>query len=74
MGNSGSKEQFRDRIEKLIKEEISLSNHSFWDALFSNFSIEEIFNLLSPKDIKLMNKNHQENLGFLMFKVTIFST
>lgn len=63
MGATNSKSIFRSIITTLITTDINPTDHNFWDDLWKiNLTLEEIFELISPDEIRLMIKNRIQNV------------
>jgi hypothetical protein len=63
MGATNSKSTFRNIITTLITTDINPTDHNFWDDLWKiNLSLEEIFELISLDEIRLMIKNRIQNV------------
>ncbi len=70
MGAGDSKLEFKSRINTLEKQIVKSSDHKFWSVLFiSPLSVEDIFSLITPEDIRNLRSAQPENLAVLIFKV-----
>uniref|UniRef100_A0A0G4HK78 Dymeclin n=1 Tax=Chromera velia CCMP2878 TaxID=1169474 RepID=A0A0G4HK78_9ALVE len=62
MGNSDSKANFREQVEKLLNESVSFDDEDYWaNLLVPNLSLEDIFEMISPNDVRKLRKEKQDN-------------
>jgi len=67
MGNSNTKERFRDSIELLQQKDIPKEEAEFWDELWKlKTTTDLVFELISPKDVRKLRDVHPENLHNLI--------
>eukprot|EP00941_MAST-03F_sp_MAST-3F-sp1_P002436 g2436.t1 len=67
MGNSESQVQFRDCILQISKERVSGQKREFWEALWMlPTCTEDIFRLVTPKDVRQIKLLQPENLCVLI--------
>jgi hypothetical protein len=70
MGQGESTVQFRLRIDQLLENQIAVNDHLFWRDFFtSNVTIDDIFSLIQPEDVRQIRKKQPGNLGLIIFKV-----
>lgn len=66
MGQSASKEKFRESVTALIQVDVSPDDADFWDELWKIPSTaEEVFELLSPSICRRLRDQRFENLATL---------
>eukprot|EP00614_Pseudopedinella_elastica_P026984 CAMPEP_0172623402 /NCGR_PEP_ID=MMETSP1068-20121228/128310_1 /TAXON_ID=35684 /ORGANISM="Pseudopedinella elastica, Strain CCMP716" /LENGTH=97 /DNA_ID=CAMNT_0013431955 /DNA_START=59 /DNA_END=349 /DNA_ORIENTATION=+ len=67
MGNSSSsRERFREAIELLATEDVPRDDTGFWDELWKlPMTTEEVFELVSPSDVRALRKSRPRNLHTL---------
>ncbi|KAG2383253.1 hypothetical protein C9374_004590 [Naegleria lovaniensis] len=69
MGSSDSKLQFKTMFSKLGENYIKHNDHNFWKMLFIQpLSIDDIFTVISPDDIRSLRKVQPANLGTIIYK------
>jgi len=69
MGSGDSKLQFRSRINNLVKNKVTATDHEFWSVLFTApLSLHDIFSLISPNDVRDIRTHQPGNLGIIIFK------
>ena len=70
MGAGDSKLEFKSRVNALSKQIIKPADHKFWSVLFvSNLSVEDIFGLITPEDVRGLRSSQPENLATIIYKV-----
>jgi hypothetical protein len=63
MGGSSSKAVFSGIVVKLINTDVDPAEHDFWDELWKTvLSTEDIFELISPEDVRKLIMERPENL------------
>ena len=66
MGQSASKEKFRESVQALIQMDVSADDAEFWDELWKiPSSAEEVFDLLPPRAARQLRDERFENLATL---------
>lgn len=66
MGQSASKEKFRESVTALIQVDVSADDSEFWDELWKiPSSSEEVFELLSSAKVRQLRDERFENLATL---------
>jgi hypothetical protein len=66
MGQSASKEKFRESVNALIEKDVSVDDALFWDELWKiPASAEEVFELLPPQAARKLRDDRFENLATL---------
>ena len=66
MGQSASKEKFRESVQALIHVDVSADDAEFWDELWKiPASAEEVFELLSSHNVRTLRDTHFDNLATL---------
>lgn len=66
MGQSASKEKFRESVTALIQVDVSADDAEFWDELWKiPSSAEEVFELLPPASVRRLRDDRFENLATL---------
>ncbi|GAB0100582.1 HID1 [Sergentomyia squamirostris] len=74
MGNTDTKLNFRKAIVQLTtkNQQIDASDDSFWDQLWSDHcsSIQDVFALVPPNEIRALRQDNPANLATLLYKAT----
>jgi hypothetical protein len=66
MGQSASKEKFRESVNALVSIDVSADDAEFWDELWKiPSSGQEVFELLSAKAVRKLRDDRFENLATL---------
>lgn len=66
MGQSASKEKFRESVQALIHVDVSADDAEFWDELWKiPASAEEVFELLSSHNVRTLRDTHFDNMATL---------
>lgn len=66
MGQSASKEKFRESVTALIQVDVSADDAEFWDELWKiPSSAEEVFELLPPAKVRQLRDDRFENMATL---------
>jgi High-temperature-induced dauer-formation protein len=66
MGQSASKEKFRESVQALIHVDVSADDAEFWDELWKiPASAEEVFELLPSSSVRTLRDEHFDNLATL---------
>jgi High-temperature-induced dauer-formation protein len=66
MGQSASKEKFRESVQALIHVDVSADDAEFWDELWKiPASAEEVFELLPSSSVRTLRDTHFDNLATL---------
>ena len=66
MGQSASKEKFRESVQALIQVDVNSDDTEFWDELWKiPASAEEVFELLSSYNVRIMRDDHFDNIATL---------
>ncbi|KAL9654893.1 hypothetical protein ABK040_008684 [Willaertia magna] len=69
MGSSDSKLQFKSMFSRLSENYIKHNEHNFWKLLFIQpLSLEDIFSVISPDDIRNLRKFQPANLATIIYK------
>ena len=59
-------------FSKLGENFIKHNEHNFWKLLFIQpLSIDDIFSVISPDDIRSLRENQPANLGTIIYKVSL---
>jgi hypothetical protein len=67
MGNSSTKQRFRDAVDVLHKEDVPREDAEFWDELWKmKTSTQLTFEIISPKDVRKLREEHPNNLHNLI--------
>eukprot|EP01032_Pedospumella_encystans_P023230 gene23230-26298_t len=67
MGGASSRSIFTSIKGKLLTEDVPSTNNEFWDELWKTIlSVEEIFELVTPNDIRRIIEEHPENIKVMV--------
>ena len=67
MGGASSKSVFTGIVKKILTEEVDASNNEFWDELWkTTLTVEEIFELVQPDDVRKLISDHPNNLKIMV--------
>ena len=67
MGGASSKSVFTGIVKKILTEEVDASNNAFWDELWkTTLTVEEIFELVQPDDVRKLISDHPNNLKIMV--------
>lgn len=71
MGASASKIKFRESLTSLTTRDVSPNDTEFWDELWKiPSSSEEVFELLTPANARLLRDDRFDNLATLFTQAT----
>eukprot|EP00929_Paragymnodinium_shiwhaense_P105118 TRINITY_DN7003_c0_g2_i1.p1 TRINITY_DN7003_c0_g2~~TRINITY_DN7003_c0_g2_i1.p1 ORF type:complete len:769 (-),score=119.40 TRINITY_DN7003_c0_g2_i1:92-2398(-) len=71
MGNSDSHAAFADGVRRLLDEPVPPSDEAFWASLLNTeFSVEDIFSIINPEDVRQLRAKQPKNLQALLRKIT----
>jgi hypothetical protein len=63
MGGQSSKSVFTGLVNILLEKDVDPNDHEFWDELWKTvLTVEEIFEVIHPDDVRKMVQNHPENI------------
>lgn len=63
MGGASSKSIFTESVKKILSEDVDPLNNTFWDDLWkTNLTIEEIFEVVQPDDVRKLILERPNNL------------
>jgi High-temperature-induced dauer-formation protein len=66
MGQSASKEKFRESVQALISVEVNADDNEFWDELWKiPSSGQEVFELLNARTVRILRDDRFSNLATL---------
>lgn len=67
MGGASSRSIFTGIVGKMMTEDIPSSNNEFWDELWKTIlTVEEIFELVQPEDVRKIIIDHPENVKIMV--------
>lgn len=67
MGGASSKTIFTGIVGKMLVEDIPSTNNEFWDELWKTvLTVEEIFELVRPDDVRKLIAEHPENVRIMI--------
>lgn len=63
MGNSDSRAQFVEGVNRLLSEEVPSDDDSFWQTLFSSqMQVEDVFEIIGPDHVRQLKRKKPKNL------------
>jgi hypothetical protein len=66
MGGTSSKEMLFNNVSRLLKQDVSPSDHDFWDDLWkTTVSTEDIFYIIHPENVRIIVNERPNNLKTL---------
>ena len=66
MGGASSKQVFERIVKQLTTKDVEPTDHEFWDQLWkTDISVEEIFDLITPNDVRKLIHDRPANLRTL---------
>jgi hypothetical protein len=67
MGGASSKTVFAGIVSRILSEDVDPANNEFWDELWkTNLSVEEIFEMVSPDDVRKLVAERPENVKIMV--------
>ena len=71
MGQTASREKFRESVKALIELDVSSDDAEFWDELWKiPSSAQEVFELIPPEAARRLRDDRFENLATLFTQAT----